>query len=1275
MNNVESFVAKIYADIRKFERNINKAAAQANKVPDEINTDVDANISKFRRGLLQAEALAKAFERNIVTKRIKADVDHFSFRRAYHAIQKNFTDPFNRRMGELATNIRSVATVMANVFKGALFASLAAGIPIIAGLTSAVMALGVALGTVTGGLLALVGAFAIAGAGGLAFGGIVATVLKRYNDEAFRATDASKRFTSALDGIKSTWSDIVDAHMNATFDIMSNAINGANSALQQMRPFIDGVVDSISGMSKEFQNFLDKSPTMTRFFDNLNSTGVRVFENIMRAAGQFGKGLIDMMNAAMPLIDWVAQGFNNLGEQFANWAAKMAETNGFHDFTNYVMENMPKIGRIFGNTFLGIIDLFAAFGANSSHVFDGLERMTQRFREWAAELSNNRAFQNFVEYIERTGPVVVDLIGNIIGTLVNLGIAMAPLGEAVLNVANEIFKFTKELLANHPVVGLLIGVITTLAGVFMMAVPAAMAIWTGIQALTGVFSAVTLKVFAVISVFATLVGSFIWLWQTNEEFRNKVINVWNQVQSHISNAISAVSNFVMSVWGMLVAWWDANQQNILTIVTGVWNAVLTVVQYVMDTLVPVIVNAWNFIKNTIVTVLGFILDIVSTVITAVANFWTNNHETIVNVAMRVWDIILNTIVTVVTAIYNIVSTIVGAVVAFWQANHETIIAVASMVWEAVWGLISTVVGAIWNTVSSIFGKVREFWSNNSEQIMQITSVVFPAVLTIIGGVLGGIIAVVTAGLHIITGAFEVAWALISNVVQIAVTLILGIIELFINVVTGQWTAAWEGIRATTEEIFGSIGETVGTVLGAIGETVGKVFGFIGDTLGLASSDTSAKTSEMANSVSTNTSTMSANATNNTSSMASGVNSNTSAMASNSAFDFESLMSSGTTNAAALNTGVTSETGYMRDHATQDISAMKQTGSADMESLHNSGATEASGLSSEFTAAIEEMSSGSTAETASMDAIMSGDFESLASTGSSETAGLSSDVLSEFEGMSSGSMSELDSLLSNSNSNFADISSTGTSETSSMNKAATQSYRQMQVAGTNSMQAMSQATSAGMSQMVAATNSGMNAMVSSITSGGSRAVASIQSTMSRSIATIRGSYGGFYSAGAYTMGGYRAGLQSQAGSVYATARGIANRAAATIRSALKIKSPSRVTMAMGEYTAQGLAIGIGNESGRVVNEILRMTDKMQNAYQPEFDPIGFDVDGKDLNNSITAIGDAEIKHDLENGLDVKQSANIRFSLGDREYRGFVDDINDETVRVTNLEESYLGGVYE
>src|SRR5699024_6280923 len=94
----------------------------------------------------------------------------------------------------------------------------------------------------------------------------------------------------------------------------------------------------------------------------------------------------------------------------------------------------------------------------------------------------------FVDYIQTNGPTVVSLIGNIITTLVNLGIAMAPLGEKVLNVVNAVFEFMSSILSTNPVIGMIIGLITTLAGVFMMVAPLAIFITTGIQALGAVFT-------------------------------------------------------------------------------------------------------------------------------------------------------------------------------------------------------------------------------------------------------------------------------------------------------------------------------------------------------------------------------------------------------------------------------------------------------------------------------------------------------------------------------------------------------------------------------------------------------------------------------------------------------------------------------------------------------------------------------------------------------------------------------------------------------------------
>lgn len=81
---------------------------------------------------------------------------------------------------------------------------------------------------------------------------------------------------------------------------------------------------------------------------------------------------------------------------------------------------------------------------------------------------------------------------------------------------------------------------------------------------------------------------------------------------------------------------------------------------------------------------------------------------------------------------------------------------------------------------------------------------------------------------------------------------------------------------------------------------------------------------------------------------------------------------------------------------------------------------------------------------------------------------------------------------------------------------------------------------------------------------------------------RGQHGSFNSAGSYLGQGLANGISSMAGSVMNTAASIANRAAAAIRSALKIHSPSRVTREIGYYVAAGMQVGMIKNAGMVAD---------------------------------------------------------------------------------------------
>lgn len=84
----------------------------------------------------------------------------------------------------------------------------------------------------------------------------------------------------------------------------------------------------------------------------------------------------------------------------------------------------------------------------------------------------------------------------------------------------------------------------------------------------------------------------------------------------------------------------------------------------------------------------------------------------------------------------------------------------------------------------------------------------------------------------------------------------------------------------------------------------------------------------------------------------------------------------------------------------------------------------------------------------------------------------------------------------------------------------------------------------------------------------------------------------------SMAGFNNGLVSRSGEVLATARNIANNVARTMKSALRIHSPSKVTTQIGEDTGEGLKRGISNKeqvvsatSKKMANVVIDLIDKM------------------------------------------------------------------------------------
>ncbi|HDP1892457.1 TPA: terminase [Staphylococcus aureus] len=751
------FMAKIMANIRDFQSNVRKAQRLAKtSVPNEIETDVKADISRFQRALQRAKAMAQKWREHNVkidgnnsplkraiasaktmlatlhNKTIKVNFDTRGMTKTQiltKALNQSLTD-YSEKMDALATKIRTFGTIFAQQVKGLMIASIQALIPVIAGLVPAIMAVLNAVGVLGGGVLGLVGAFSVAGLGVVGFGAMAISALKMVEDGTLAVTKEVQNFRDASDQLKTTWRDIVKENQASIFNAMSAGIRGVTSAMSQLKPFLSEVSMLVEANARKFEDWVKHSETTKKAFEALNSIGGAIFGDLLNAAGRFGDGLINIFTQLMPLFKFVSQGLQNMSIAFQNWANSVAGQNAIKAFIDYTTTNLPKIGQIFGNVFAGIGNLMIAFAQNSSNIFDWLVKLTSQFRAWSEQVGQSQGFKDFISYVQENGPTIMQLIGNIVKALVAFGTAMAPIASKLLDFITNLAGFIAKLFEAHPAVAQIIGVLGILGGAFwaLMAPIAAvssvlsnvfgtsllriikkMLDLTGIPnllskafaPLAGVFTSISWPILLVIGIIAAFIGVVVYLWKTNETFRKNMTKAWEDVKTAVSEAIQGVIDWLSELWDKIQTTIEPIKP-ILEALGKVFMTVLGVLVIgVIVNVMNVIQGLWTVIKiafEAIGTVISVAVQIIIGLFTALIQFLTGDFS-------GALETIKNTVSNVLDTIWEYMQSVWDSIVGFLSDVMNRMLSMFGTSWSEIWNTITKFVSNIWKSVTDWFGRV------------------------------------------------------------------------------------------------------------------------------------------------------------------------------------------------------------------------------------------------------------------------------------------------------------------------------------------------------------------------------------------------------------------------------------------------------------------------------------------------------------------------------------------------------------------------------------------
>lgn len=734
---------------------IKRTKEELKSIPNKTRSrlDVDTGLS-----IPTIYAFKKSLDALPNKKTTKVDVDTNGLKKAYAYIIKA-NDNFQRQMGNLANMFRVFGTVGSNMVGGLLTSSFSILIPVIASVVPVVFALLNAIKVLTGGVLALGGAVAIAGAGFVAFGAMAISAIKMLNDGTLQASSATNEYKKALDGVKSAWTDIIKQNQSAIFTTLANGLNTVKTAMQSLQPFFSGISRGMEEASQSVLKWAQNSGVASRFFNMMNTTGVSVFNKLLSAAGGFGDGLVNVFTQLAPLFQWSADWLDRLGQSFSNWANSAAGENSITRFIEYTKTNLPIIGNIFKNVFVGINNLMNAFSGSSTGIFQSLEQMTAKFREWSEQVGQSQGFKDFVSYIQTNGPLIMQLIGNIARGLVAFATAMAPIASAVLRVAVAITGWIANLFEAHPATAQLVGAfrfliapilavmdflgplaarlvalvtkfgwaktgtlvlskaMTSLKGpiklvtaIFQLLFGKIGLIRNAITGLVTVFGILGGPITIVIGVIAALIAIFVLLWNKNEGFRNFIINAWNAIKTFMVTVWNVLKTVASVVWNAILKAITTAVSNVYNFIMIIWNQIVAYLQGLWNGIIAIATTVWNLLVTIITTVFTTIMTIVMTIWTAIWTFLSTIWNTIITIATTIWNLLVTVITTVFTTIMTIAMTIWNAIWTFLQTLWNTIVSVATAVWNAITTAISTALQAAWSFISNIWNTIWSFLS-------------------------------------------------------------------------------------------------------------------------------------------------------------------------------------------------------------------------------------------------------------------------------------------------------------------------------------------------------------------------------------------------------------------------------------------------------------------------------------------------------------------------------------------------------------------------------------
>lgn len=350
--------------------------------------------------------------------------------------------------------------------------------------------------------------------------------------------------------------------------------------------------------------------------------------------------------------------------------------------------------------------------------------------------------------------------------------------DAVNFVNDRVGPSVDWLLSHLPEVGIVLGTIGSIVAAMK---------WGSITAqlgkLSGGFSSLMSALgkipgpaLAIIAVVAALAAGFMYLWKTNEDFRNNVTAVWEELQGSFSELGGTISEML-------------NQ--LMPLISQIASTVLTAFGQIAAAVLPILIQLIAEILPVIIDLINKLLPVLTTIIESVLSVLVDVINQLLPLVMQIIEAVLPVLVEILNALTPILNMVISLL-------------------QPILNLIISLVTPILNLIMTAITPLIEIFTTLISSILQPIMPILSAVANVITSVLGSAIQAIQPIIQGLTSVFQ------------------GLIDFITGVFSGNWSQAWNGVvqvfGGLWDSLVGIVKAPINAVIGLINKAIGALNG-------------------------------------------------------------------------------------------------------------------------------------------------------------------------------------------------------------------------------------------------------------------------------------------------------------------------------------------------------------------------------------------------------------------------------------------------------------------